>query len=168
MNYANAIKKRSEVLGRPPADDELEVVIRKRIEVGNAVSATEYATAIETIHLAGRQIGAFMSDFDLILRPTVAHAPPTLGYLDMNSDDLDEYLRRVWSYIPFTAVFNATGQPAMSVPLHWTADGLPLGSQFAARYGDESTLFRLAGQLEASQPWSHRRPDENMLLSGVR
>ena len=109
-----------------------------------------------------------MSDFDLILRPTVAHAPPTLGYLDMNSDDLDEYLRRVWSYIPFTAVFNATGQPAMSVPLHWTADGLPLGSQFAARYGDESTLFRLAGQLEASQPWSHRRPDENMLLSGVR
>lgn len=160
VHYAAAVQKRSEALGREPGPDELEVVIQRRLEVGRAVSATEYVRSVEAIHLAGRQIGSFMRDHDVILRPTVAHAPPPLGYLDMNSDDLDEYLRRVWSYIPFTAVFNATGQPAMSMPLHWTDAGLPIGSQFAARYGDEATLFRLAGQIEAAQPWAQRRPDE--------
>lgn len=166
VHYAHAIAKRAAVVGREPGPDDLEVVIHKRLQVGRGVSATEYVHAVETIHGAGRQIGAFMRDVDVILRPTVAHPAPPLGYLDMNADDLDEYLRRVWSYIPFTAVFNATGQPAMSVPLHWTADGLPLGVQFAARYGDEATLFRLAGQLEQARPWFDRRPDDTPVLAG--
>jgi amidase len=63
-----------------------------------------------------------------------------------------------FSFMPYTPVFNATGQPAMSVPLCWSDAGLPIGMQFAARYGNEATLFRLAGQLERARPWAERRP----------
>ena len=65
---------------------------------------------------------------------------------------------KTFEYIPNTALFNATGQPAMSVPLHWNATGLPIGMQFVARLGDEATLFRLAGQLELARPWFERVP----------
>jgi amidase len=70
----------------------------------------------------------------------------------------EEIAKTLFDWLPYTPIFNLTGQPAMSVPLYWTPDGLPVGVQFAARFGDDATLFRLAGQLEAAQPWSARRP----------
>ncbi|EGH33222.1 amidase, partial [Pseudomonas syringae pv. japonica str. M301072] len=86
--------------------------------------------------------------------------PPRLGELafDDDSRSLQDFIALSHSYSPYTAIFNATGQPAMSVPLYWTADSLPLGSHFAARFGDELTLLSLAGQLERAQPWAARRP----------
>jgi amidase len=65
---------------------------------------------------------------------------------------------RTYAFVPFTPIFNATGQPAMSVPLHWTDTGLPIGTHLVGRFGDEGTLFRLAGQIERARPWTDRRP----------
>ncbi len=73
-------------------------------------------------------------------------------------DAPDETARKVFGFIPYTPLFNVTGQPAMSMPLYWNADGLPIGTQFVGRFGDEATLFRIAGQVERARPWAHRIP----------
>jgi Asp-tRNA(Asn)/Glu-tRNA(Gln) amidotransferase A subunit family amidase len=76
----------------------------------------------------------------------------------MMLEDLDIFTERLAAFMPFTPLFNITGQPAASLPLHWNAEGLPIGVQFAGRYGDEATLFRLASQLEAAAPWRDKGP----------
>ena len=105
----------------------------------------------------------FMQEYDLILTPTLAREPAPIGELDVQDDrlSLDELIEQFHSYSPFTALFNASGQPAMSVPLYWSAAGLPMGAHFAGRFGEESTLFALAAQLERAQPWRRRVPPIN-------
>jgi amidase len=88
----------------------------------------------------------------------VAEPPVPLGTFDAPPDDPMKAWERVAAFAPFTPIFNATGQPAMSVPLYWNQAGLPIGAHFVARFGDEATLFRLAAQLEAARPWAGRRP----------
>jgi len=92
------------------------------------------------------------------LTPVVAEPPLPLGSLDARPGDPLYGLRRAVAFVPYTPVCNVTGQPAMSVPLYWNAEGLPVGTHFAARFGDEAALFRLAAQLEAARPWSARWP----------
>jgi amidase len=106
-----------------------------------------------------RRIVAFWHDVDVVLTPTLAMPPVPIGwtYEDTNGDARAAFARQ-WLFTPFTAVVNVTGQPAMSVPLHWSDDGLPIGVQFIGRPFAEATLFRLAAQLEQARPWVDRRP----------
>jgi amidase/6-aminohexanoate-cyclic-dimer hydrolase len=103
-------------------------------------------------------LATFLANYDVFLAPTLCSPPLKIGELNTMSDDLshiDPILRR---HMPGTSMFNMSGQPAMSVPLAWNAAGLPLGMMFAARFGDEATLLRLAAQLEQVRPWKERRP----------
>ncbi len=91
------------------------------------------------------------------LTPTLAEPPPPLGSFE-SADDPLYGLSRSAAFVPFTPIVNATGQPAMSVPLFWNGEGLPIGTHWVGRFGEEATLFRLAAQLEAARPWAARWP----------
>lgn len=111
-------------------------------------------------NLISRQMGAFFQDVDVLVTPTIARLPAPLGEIDQDRAGMTamEWTRKVFAYCPFTPIFNSTGQPAISLPMHWSASGLPVGVQFAGRFGDEATLIRLASQLEQARPWAGRRP----------
>ncbi|MEA2023988.1 MAG: amidase family protein [Actinomycetota bacterium] len=103
------------------------------------------------------QTGAFLVDHDVFLTPVLGSPPVPLGRIDQ-SLPWDEFVEMIFRYVAFTPLGNFAGLPAMSVPLHWTSDGLPVGSHFLGRFGAEETLFSLAAQLERAQPWADRKP----------
>jgi Asp-tRNA(Asn)/Glu-tRNA(Gln) amidotransferase A subunit family amidase len=155
-NVAATIDERAAVVGRQPTDDDIEPLTAAMVATGRAITGAQYAAATRAIHRSGRVAAAFFADYDVMLTPTMAITPQRLGVMNTETPaELGPVLARA---VAFTAQWNATGQPAMSVPLHWTPDGLPVGIQFAARFGDEATLFRLAAQLEHAAPWFDRRP----------
>ncbi|MGC0420442.1 amidase [Embleya sp. AB8] len=140
-------------LGRELAPGDLDGATALIVDKGRRLSLARYLAAIDTMHTIGRTVTRLTGRFDVLLTPTMAVVPPMLGELDPNRDPKGA-LAGMRGMAAFTNLFNVTGQPAMSVPLGRTADGLPVGVQFAARYGDEATLFRLAGQLESAAPWA--------------
>lgn len=127
-------------------------------EMGRRTSASDYQFAIMELQIMSRTIAQLFTGFDILLSPVLTEPPPLLGSFDAPAGDPLAALRRAWSFAPISGICNFTGQPAMSVPLYWTAEGLPVGSHFAGRLGDEATLFRLAGQLERCRPWAARWP----------
>ena len=143
---------------KSPAPGEIENVTRAMYERGQRVNGADYVKAINTAHRLGRQTAAFFADYDVLLTPGLAGPAAKLGWIDMMLEDADEYWRRVFEFSPFTVWFNLTGQPAIMLPLGMSSEGLPMGTQFVARFGDEATLFRLAAQLEAARPWFGRKP----------
>jgi amidase/6-aminohexanoate-cyclic-dimer hydrolase len=157
-NTRAAIEAHAAKIGRVPAPGAFEKVTWTFFESGATANAADYARAVLAIHRTGRMVGRFFERYDMLITPTLPRPPEKLGVFDMNTDDRDSYARAVALFTAFTAPFNASGNPAMSVPLHWAASGLPIGVQFVGRYGDEATLFRVAAQLEQAQPWSNRRP----------
>ena len=143
--------------GGPLPDPELlEPLTYALAERGMRISAADFIAAVHGLHRQSRRIAAFFERHDLWLTPTLAQPPQPIGAFETESGDVDTWLARIDAFLPFTYPFNVTGQPAMSVPLHGSADGLPIGVQFAARYGDEAMLLRLAGQLEQARPWFAR------------
>jgi Asp-tRNA(Asn)/Glu-tRNA(Gln) amidotransferase A subunit family amidase len=156
-NTARSCNMRWRALGREPKADDVEAVTWAVYQRGLKVSGVDYIEAIAAAHAAGRKMAAFLTSYDVILSTTLAGPPPKLGYFDQNGD-VQTFAERVTQYLSVTPLHNATGTPAMSVPLHWTADGLPVGVRFAGRYGEESTLLALAAQLEIAQPWFDRVP----------
>jgi amidase len=157
-NTARALAKRWQALGRPPDAKDVEAVTWVVYQRGLEIGAVAYLEAIAAIHMAGRKLAAFMANYDVILSATLPAPPPKLGYFDMNGD-VEAFGKRVNDYLSVTPLHNATGTPAVTVPLHWTTDGLPVGVHFAGRYAEEATLLRLAAQLEAAQPWFDKVPD---------
>jgi Asp-tRNA(Asn)/Glu-tRNA(Gln) amidotransferase A subunit family amidase len=143
--------------GRAPREDQVERVTWGTARRGETITGPEYVRAIHTAHRLGRQMAAFHARHDVLLTPALGMLPPPLGWIDMMLEDVDEYWRRVFAFSPFTVWFNLTGQPAIVLPLGH-AGTLPVSVQLAARFGDEATLLRLAGQLEAARPWFDRRP----------
>ena len=144
--------------GRAPAAEFFEPFVWAFAARGGQVSAPEYLAHVQILQQTARRIARFFADHDVWLTPTTGSAPVPLGTFEFSGGDPFEVRRRMAAFTPFTYIANATGQPAMSVPLYWNGAGLPLGTQFVAPFGDEAILFRLAAQLEAARPWASRRP----------
>ena len=157
-NLRAAIEARAGALGREPTPTDVERVTWARALQGHTARAADYARAIWVMHRTARVVAPFFRTYDILLTPTMCRRPHPLGVIDMMTEDEAGYTQAVLSTIAFTSLWNACGNPAMSVPLGWSRDGLPLGVQFVAPFGDEASLFRLGAQLEAAAPWAHRRP----------
>ena len=144
--------------GRDPREEDVEPMTWAMFQLASGATGADYARAIQTLHAAGRAVSGFLQDYDVLLSPTMATLPARLGELALDNPEPGALMEKLMASIGYTQLFNASGHPAMSVPLHWTGEGLPVGVQFAGRFGDEATLFRLAAQLEQARPWFAKRP----------
>ncbi len=155
--------------GRPIARDEVEALSWVAYQTGKAMTAERVSEAIRILTIESYATVAAMKDYDVLLLSTLATAPIPLGTLNSDSDeeghyrepdlnDLPAFSKLLYGFMPNTAMFNVTGQPAMSVPLDQSDEGLPIGIQFVGHLGRDAQLLRLAAQLETAQPWAHRRP----------
>ena len=148
-----------EQTGRQINANDVEPYTWALAEMGQAVSASEYIRATVWLQAYTRRVAQWWADgFDMLVTPTLAVPPVKLGELTSTREEPLRGFIRSTPIVTFTAPFNVTGQPAISLPLHWSADGLPIGVQLIAAYGREDVLIRLAAQLEAARPWAQRRP----------
>ncbi len=143
--------------GRVPGPDDLEPVTRLHAEIGKTIGAADYIRAVQTFHRTGRVLGRFLENYDVLLSPTIARTHLPLGAIRMDGS-IEQYQEALAPMVAFTSVCNVAGVPAMSVPLAWTDDGLPIGMHFVARLGAEEMLFSLAAELERARPWRDPRP----------
>jgi amidase len=144
--------------GREVREELFEGVTWGLYQQGRQVTGAQYLLAVAMLQMQARRIGQFHETYDCWLTSTLGTPPIRLATIDLNERDLLKAMAPILDYVPFTPLQNATGQPAISLPLHWSADGLPVGVMFTGRMGDEATLLRLAAQLEEAQPWLGRRP----------
>ena len=159
-NLANMMDTVATLMGRIPSEENLEATSWACYLHGKSLMATELLQALDIFTMVSRSVGQFFENYELLLSPTTARPPLLLGELNANAPgvDAEKWTEQIFTYAPFTNLFNTTGQPAMSVPLAWSRDGLPIGMHFAGRFADEATLIRLAGQLEEARPWKDKRP----------
>jgi amidase len=155
-HIAADLDSRAEQLGRPIVESDVEPLTFARYQHAKGHSASDYVRALRVVHGYGRAMARMFDRFDVVLASTLGSPPVALGALRGIAPGAAGVARR--AFMPNTRIFNLTGQPAMSVPLAWTDDGLPVGVQFIAEMGAEAILFRLAGQLEKAAPWAGRRP----------
>jgi amidase len=156
---AQALEQLGTVGGQPIEQDDVEPLTWALAEVGRNRSAGEYLEAVGQHQVLSRMIAAiYESGFDLLLTPTLGEPPPPLGSFDDSGPDPMAAFERAFLCGCFTAAFNATGQPAISLPLHWSEDNLPIGVQLVAPLGREDLLLRVASQLEQAVPWADRTP----------
>ena len=144
------------VLGRPVTDAEIEPRNAHYRRTGKALTAVAYLQARQWLGRWARRMADWWTEHDLLVTPTVAAPPPELGWFTAAGPEQEG--GRIAGFIPYTAQFNATGQPAVSLPLHWTPAGLPVGVQLVAAYGREDLLVRVASQVERAAPWTDRHP----------
>lgn len=162
-NMAVACERVAAQLGRPLVEGDIELVNRAQAEFARSVSGVDFALALAAIVDFRRAVQSWWADcpggaFDLLLTPTLGEPPAVLGTFANDSESPMAPIVRAAPYVPFTPAFNASGQPAISLPLWWNEAGLPIGIQLVAAYGREDLLIQVAAQLEAAQPWTDRRP----------
>jgi amidase len=160
-------------LGREPSADELEPLTRAFYESGRGTSAAEYLLAIGDLQRFSRVVAGFLAEHDVWVTPTMSALPAPLGHISSTPGEPFRALERGGETVAYPAVVaNVTGAPAMSVPLWWNAEGIPVGVHVLGSYGDDARLFRLAADLEAARPWAGRLPPVNAtaaaISSGVR
>lgn len=159
-NTASWMTGLAAALGREISEETVESTSFACYQFGKQLTAIELLQALDIFTAVARTVGQFFTQYDVVLSPTLARPAPPLGELDANAPGLDAaaWTRQVFAFTPFTAVYNTTGQPAISLPLATSPAGLPIGMQFAGRFAGEATLLRLAAQLEQASPWRDRRP----------
>jgi amidase len=146
------------VIGREPTREELEGLTWNLYQLGMSITAGQYLLAVNTLQRLSRDFAKFFERYDLWLTPTLGLPPLKVGTVDLMSPTAtmaDETLGR---FVNVNPLYNFSGQPAISLPLYWNREGLPIGVSFGAKFGDESTLFQISGQLERAQPWAGRKP----------
>ena len=158
MSTVHELSQIGQRIGREIRQQDVEPLTWASAELGRSVAASAYVGALATMHDWTRRVASWWEEgFDLLLTPTLAEPPPLLGELAGTNPPVEAW-RRNGEVVPFTPLFNVTGQPAISLPLHWSAEGLPVGVQLVAAYGREDLLIRVAAQLEQAQPWADRLP----------
>jgi amidase len=156
---AYALDAAGEKTGEPVGEGDVEPPTWSLASIGRGFSAADYIRAVNFVHAFGRRVAAwYEGGFDLLITPTAAAPPPPLGHFQGTEEDPNRGMARAAIYTVFTAPFNVTGQPGISLPLHWNGEGLPIGTQLVAPCGGEDLLLRVAAQLEAAQPWADRLP----------
>ena len=155
VNTALAIRQRAQEVGCGVDELDMEDGTRLTMAMGNAITAADYAQAIQTNQTVGRLMGQFHLQHDILLAPTLSSPPAEVGYISEAAPE--EYGSRLFSFMGDTGIYNQTGQPSMSLPLHWNAQGLPMGMMFSAAYGNDALLLQLASQLEKAKPWWDKR-----------
>lgn len=158
---ANWIEATLRSRGRDLRQGDVQGVARGAVAYARDISGSEYLGAVNKIHAYGREMAAAFAQYDIILSATLAEPPAEVGRFTHEREDYANYRvgpGGVFEYSPFCAAFNASGQPAASVPLHWTATGLPVGIHLAAPFGEDATLIALCAELEQAAPWAHRTP----------
>ena len=173
------IEEAAEASGKKVSVDDFDVSTYGVGMFSTVLKASDYARAIRYLQKISREVGRFFEKYDVLLTPVLNQPPVKIGELAPSASEqttikligrtgatwildaigiIKPLAAQTFEFIPWTPVFNVTGQPAMSVPLHWNAAGLPIGMHFVGRWGDEATLFRLAGQLEQARPWADKVP----------
>lgn len=158
---ALSVRNKVQARGHPLDPDEVEGITRGAIALADTIAGADYLQAVNQVHRFGRDMAAFFEDYDMLVTTTLAEPPARIGrFAPDNEDFLDHRLgpTGILPYSPFTPAFNASGQPAMSVPLHWNDAGLPIGVHIAGRFGADETLIALAAELENAAPWFNKRP----------
>ncbi len=157
-NFAAGMGRLIEEIGREPEPDELEPLTWAALKGGRRVTGEQAFRGYQDLRMLNRQTLRFFEDWDIYLSPVMGTPVPEVGYMDPVRLEPREVNRRQGQVFPYTPPFNFSGQPSLSLPLEMSANGLPVGMMFTARYADEATLFRLAAQLEKEAPWHGRKP----------
>ena len=147
--------------GRDLAPNDIEDVSRSAVDYAATLSGADYLEAVGKIHAYGREMAEFFNGWDVLLTATLAEPPAKIGRFSHTGRDYVDYRigpGMVFDYSPFCAAFNASGQPAASLPLHWSAEGLPIGIHLACRFGADEELIALSAELESVRPWADRCP----------